>query len=204
METLFSEAIRTCYSLENSVYDFEFSDEVISLKFETKNFYHLLGFQYLENLNRYTESGKSKSIVDKALLFKNLKKQVLYGDIRQNNYYKKISTSRQFYDLKGRLELARELTYFLDTLISKNSYWKYTNQFGVRTHIKWDYLIEFQPHMENPKRYYLFIRKDESSDYYVPISLFKTDQLNHDKEYSFKQTRKIIKSVTKKCDVVQR
>lgn len=203
MHLLLTEAIRTYCSLENSIYEMKFKDENILVKFESKNFYHLFGFQYLENLNEPSTNGSSKSIVDKALLFKSLKNHVLNGDIKNNNYYKKISTSRQFADLKERLELARDLAYFMDTQISKNGYWKYVNNYsGIVTHIKWHLLIEFQPHRNNPKRYYLFLRKDELSDFYIPISLFKTDNLNHNKQYSYKQQRKNIESLIKKCDVL--
>ena len=78
---LLTEAIRTYSSLENSIYEMEFNDEKILVKFESKNFYHLFGFQYLENLNKFLPDGSSKSIVDKALLFKSLKNNVLNGDI---------------------------------------------------------------------------------------------------------------------------
>lgn len=202
MDLLLAEAIRTYASIQKSIYDFEFSDESISVKFEDENFYHLFGFHYLENLNTIDEDGGSKSIVNKSVLFKGLVKHVFYGKIENNPYYKKIRTSTQFSDLESRLELVRDLAYFLDTNITKNSYWKYSNPYGIKTHIQWDYLIEFQPHFEIPKRYYLFLRKDNLSDYYVPVSLFKTDKLNHGKEYSYKQSRKDIKSLTKRCDVI--
>lgn len=205
MEALLTEAIRTYCSLAGSVYELTFKEgEQISLKFEVKSFYHLFGFQYLENLNRSRQDGKSESIVDKAILFKNLKNFVVNGIALSGNptYARKISTSRQFPDLKNRLELARDLTYFLEAHISKNSYWNYIRYNGVKTHIKWDYLIDCQPHKDNPRRYYLFIRKDEQSEYYVPVSLFKTDALNHLKEYSYQQSRKTILSVTKRCDVL--
>ena len=41
---LLTEAIRTYSSLENSIYEMEFNDEKILVKFESKNFYHLLDF----------------------------------------------------------------------------------------------------------------------------------------------------------------
>lgn len=201
MELLLTEAIRTYSSLENAIYELTFDDETIFLKFEPKNFYHLFGFQYLENFNTYSDNGDSKSKVDKAILFKGLKNYVVNDvDIKQNTHYsRKISTSRQFIDLKDRLSLARDLSYYLDTQITKNVYWKYTNEFGIKTHIKWDYLIEFLPHRKIPQRYYLFLRKDEISSYYVPVSLFKTAP-NHSTEYSRGQSRKNIVSVTKRCE----
>ncbi|MCX7531291.1 PBECR4 domain-containing protein [Lactococcus lactis] len=157
-------------------------EKTIVLEFSRENFFHLLGFQYISELNA-SSSNKATFI---KLITKHLKKK---NSLIDNDSCKKILSSTLFSQIENRLELFSELKDCIELKPNKNNYWERDETFDTHTDIDWEYLIEFLPHNDpNFRKKYLFIKKDEHSDKFIPLSLFKTDDLR----FSNNQARKDI------------
>lgn len=137
------DAVKSYSILENTTYKIQLSHKSntpnnmieLEVKFNSESFFHLFGFQYLENLD---------SNVNKKALFKSFR-SLAYKNIplSQNRYYNQITTSPSFNTpiIQNRLNIIKDLPYFLDRFSQKNSYWKYIDYKGINTTIDWDYLI---------------------------------------------------------------
>lgn len=207
MLELLKEAIKGYSILEDTMYSLKLgivknkaivpnSEIAVAIKFEAKNFFHLFGFHYLENLD---------SSVNKKVMFKNFRNLVYRNiSLEQSRYYKQIVSSPVFSTslIQKRLELIRDLPYFLDRFSKKNTYWYYEEFRGITTGIDWDYLIVLnsEESLTDSERY-LFLRQSDESDYFVPISAFSqsrtpvSDFINYPKD----PKRYDVLSVSKIC-----
>lgn len=140
MLALLEEAIKAYGILENTTYKITLGkltknqidhESIVDLtiQFKSEHFFHLFGFQYLENLN---------ADVNKKVMFKGLRTLVYKGQsLELNRYYDQIVSSPSFSSdvIKNRLEVIKFLPYFLDTFSKKNTYWKYSGFKGIVTEI---------------------------------------------------------------------
>lgn len=207
MCNLLKEAIKGYSILENSKYIIKLgiikqgnvtpnSEIELVLNFKSENFYHLFGFQYLENL---------EDSVNKKVMFKSFR-SLVYKELSlsQNRYYNRIITSPSFSNPKvqNRLTVIKNLPYLLDRFLRRNSYWKYEGFKGVLTKIDWNYLItlsseETPMNVENC----LFIRESaDEEDCLAPISVVSQNTSNSNyKNYKKDQQRYDIISIQKIC-----
>jgi hypothetical protein len=197
------DAVKSYSILENTTYKIQLSHKSntpnnmieLEVKFNSESFFHLFGFQYLENLD---------SNVNKKALFKSFR-SLAYKNIplSQNRYYNQITTSPSFNTpiIQNRLNIIKDLPYFLDRFSQKNSYWKYIDYKGINTTIDWDYLVilSSDENTTNQEKL-LFLRKDSNNNYLIPISIFSQEPRNKDYlNYKQDQTRYDIHSLMKIC-----
>lgn len=203
MEQTLIEAIKSYGILENTTYKIDLAKNSniantlinLEIKFNSEFFFHLFGFQYLENLDKN---------VNKQTLFKSLR-SLAYKNIplSHNRYYNQIISSPSFNKptVQNRLNIIRELPYLLDRFSQKNSYWKYIGFQGITTTVKWDYLIILSSD-ENTinQEKLLFLRKEQNNNYLIPISTFSQEPRSKDYlDYKKNQSRYDILSLIKIC-----
>lgn len=203
MSQILTDAVKSYSILENTIYKIQLTHKSnnpnnileLEVKFNTEFFFHLFGFQYLENLDPN---------INKKTLFKSFR-TLAYKNISlsQNRYYNQITTSPSFNTstIQNRLNIIKDLPYFLDRFSKKNSYWEYITYKGINTTIDWDYLIilSSDENTTNQEKL-LFLRKDSTDNYLIPISIFSQEPrdngyLNYKKD----QTRYDICSLIKIC-----
>lgn len=205
---LLEEAIKGYSILEDTTYKIKLgtiknnkviqnSEVELELKFQSENFFHLFGFQYLENLD---------PDVNKKLMFKSFRSLIYRGrSIEDNRYHRQITTSPAFSTptIQNRLNIIKDLPYLLDRFSKKNTYWHYEEFKGVTTEIDWDYLIILNsdaPLLDNTELY-LFLRKATEANHFIPISAFSQETKPAHKYLDYKkdQHRYDVLKVVKVC-----
>ena len=133
------------------------SKEVINLVFEKSNLYHLAGFQYLSDIS--------------FLQTKKIKNNTLKMLESNDNFIENIKESK-FYNLKQRngVYSIKQRVYYFNMILwviinDKICIWINNDE----SKIKADYLLYYE---YQGKYLQLFIRKDEGTKKYYPVSFF--------------------------------
>ena len=158
IEELLENALNECEKLKNLKFEIVIAkngnETKISLEFPIRCFYHLLGFQYLVDINH---------------LHSDTNKERLYLDVldNKNSLKCKIVESKYILDIVPRLIAVTKLITILDS--NEETYYSKSSYFIKWRRIEYDYAFHFQ---EDDIWYDFYFIKDNGKDSYSMISLF--------------------------------
>ena len=139
--------------------------EEIVIDFCDTDLYHMLGFQYLTDI----DLPKSK----KRVLPEIIKGALSEETISKSEYY---DNDQSGYSIKNRIEKVANIEQYLDSNNYNVSIFK--DQHTIRTKIKADYLIICRE-ISSENEYYIFIRRRKGEDGYNIVSCFPKEDISY-------------------------
>ena len=139
--------------------------EEIVINFYDTDLYHMLGFQYLTDI----DLPKSKKRVLPDIIQGALSEET----ISKSEFYDK---SQSGHNIKNRIEKVAYIEQYLDS----NNYYVsiFKDQHTVRTKIQADYLIVCRE-ISSENEYYIFIRRRKGEDGYNIVSCFPKEDISY-------------------------